>query len=178
MRFPALVFSLVILTLVILAMSGNSSARKTPTSNCVAFADASQHVGTTQCVSGTVLHVEHGAKGATFLTFCKDAKACPFTVVVLPVDVKKMGDIRQLEGRQIEIKGTIQDYNGHAEIVLRRTQQLGESAYTVIPRVPTDYDVERAGHSSAGRMRKPKAATKKTPRQGNPVSIEDPSEPQ
>jgi DNA/RNA endonuclease YhcR with UshA esterase domain len=173
MRIPALVFSLLLL-----AMSSISSARKTPTSNCVPFADANQHLGTTQCVSGTVLHVEHGSKGATFLTFCHSAKACPFTVVVLPGDIKKMGDIRQLEGRQIEIKGTVQDYDGHAEIVLRRTQQLGESAYVVIPRVPTEYDVEKAGHSSAGRIRKPKAAKTKTSKQGNPIPIEDPNEPQ
>jgi hypothetical protein len=173
MRISSLVCSLLLL-----AMGTICSARKTPTSNCVPFADANQHVGTTQCVSGTVLHVEHGSKGATFLTFCHAAKACPFTVVVLPGDIKKMGDIGQLEGRQIEIKGTIQDYDGHAEILLRRTQQLGESAYVLIPRVPTEYDVEKAGHASAGRFRKPKAAKKKTPRQGNPISIEDPNEPQ
>jgi hypothetical protein len=89
-----------------------------------------------------------------------------------------MGDIGQLEGRQIEIRGTIEDYEGHAEIVLRRTQQLGESAYVVIPRVPTDYDVERVSHNSAGRFRKPKAAKRKTTKQNEPMSIEDPNEPQ
>ena len=109
-------------------------------------------MGTTQCVSGTVLRVENGSKGVTFLNFCKDSKACPFTVVVFPADLKKMGDIRQLEGRQIEIKGTIQDYDGRAEIVLRRSQQLGEAAFLLIPPVPTDYDVERAGHNSAGKF--------------------------
>jgi DNA/RNA endonuclease YhcR with UshA esterase domain len=174
MRSPAVILFLEILV----AMSGICSARKTPSSNCVSFAEASKHVGTAQCVSGTVLRVEHGAKGATFLTFCKEAKACAFTVVVFPTDIKKMGDIGQLEGRQIEIRGTIEDYEGHAEIVLRRTQQLGESAYVVIPRVPTDYDVEKVSHNSAGRFRKPKAAKRKTAKQNNPMSIEDPSEPQ
>jgi hypothetical protein len=67
-----------------------------------------------------------------------------------------MGDIRQLEGKQIEIKGTIQDYRGHAEIVLRRTQQLGKGAFLVFPPVPTDCDVERQGHNSAAKFVRPK----------------------
>jgi hypothetical protein len=98
-------------------------------------------------------------------------------VVVFPGDLKKVGDIRELEGRQIEIKGTIQDYNGRAQMVLRHTGQLGESAFVVVPRVPTDYDVERRGRYSAGSYSHPKA--KKTKRKrGSATSIEDPEEPQ
>ena len=162
----------------LLATSVFGSARNSSKPECVSVADASKHVGTTQCVSGTVLHVEDGTNGVTFLNFCKQAKACPFTVVVLPDDLRKVGDIRQLEGRQIEIKGTIQDYDGRAQIILRHTQQLGEGAFLVVPRVPTDYDVERPGHYSAGRFKRPKAAKKTHAKQGQPVSIEDPEEPQ
>src|ERR1039457_4816579 len=64
----------------VFAVSAICSARNTSPSNCIAFAEASQHVGSTECVSGTVLHVEDGGKGAMFLNFCKDSKACPFTV--------------------------------------------------------------------------------------------------
>jgi DNA/RNA endonuclease YhcR with UshA esterase domain len=172
MRFLTLPFLLG----TVLAMSGICSARNSSPSNCVSFAEASQHVGATQCVRGTVLHVEDGRNGVKFLNFCKD-KTCPFTVVVFPADLKKMGDVRQLEGQQIEIKGTIQDYDGRAEIVLRRSQQLGESAFRLFPPVPTDYDVERPGHNSAGKYSRPKAK-KKTTKQGQPLSIEDPEEPQ
>jgi hypothetical protein len=174
MRIYVLIFSLV----GVLAVSGVSRASNSSKHDCVAFDQASKHVGAIQCVSGIVLHVEDGSNGVTLLNFCKDAKACPFTVVVLPGDLKKVGDIRQLEGRQIEIKGTIEDYDGRAQIVLHHTQQLGESAYVVVPPVPTDYDVERAGHYSAGKFKRPKAAKKKHPKQGAPVSIEDPGEPQ
>ncbi len=58
-------------------------------------------------------------------TSANDPKACPFTVVVFAGDLKKMGDVRQLEGKQIEIKGTVQDYDGHAEIILRRRSTTG-----------------------------------------------------
>jgi hypothetical protein len=161
----------------VLTMNGVGFARNTSKHDCVSFAEASQHVGTTQCVSGTVLHVDDGGNGLTFLNFCKDAKACPFTVIVLPDDLRKVGDIRQLEGRQIEIKGTIEDHNGRAGITLRRTQQLGEAAFLVIPTVPTEYDVEHRGHYSAGRATRHKAKKKHT-KQGPRISIEDPEEPQ
>jgi hypothetical protein len=161
----------------VLTMNGVGFARGTSKHDCVSFVEASQHVGTTQCVSGTVLHVDDGSNGLTFLNFCKDAKACPFTVIVLPDDLRKVGDIRQLEGRQIEIKGTIEDHDGRAGITLRHTQQLGEAAFLVIPAVPTEYDVERRGHYSAGRATRHKAKKKHT-KQGPPISIEDPEEPQ
>jgi len=173
MRFLTLAFLLGI----VLGVSGVCPARNTSKLDCVSLAEASKHVGTTQCVSGTVLHVEDGRNGTKFLNFCKD-KTCPFTVVVFPADLKKMGDVRQLEGRQIEIKGTIQDYDGRTEIILRRTQQLGEGAFLLFPQVPTDYDVERQGHNSAGKYSHPKAAKKTDTKQGDPMSIEDPGEPQ
>jgi hypothetical protein len=154
------------------------SANNTPKPDCVSFTEASKHVGPNQCIRGTVLQVEDGRNGVKLLTFCQDSKACPFTVVVFPVDLKRMGDVHQLEGRQIEIKGTIQDYDGRAGIILHRSQQLGEAAFRLFPPVPTDYDVERQGHNSAGKFKRPKAAKKKTTKQGQPVSIEDPAEPQ
>ncbi len=164
---------------IFLAISAAVFASNTPKPDCVSFADASRHVGMAQCVRGTVLHVDDGSNGVTLLNFCKDAKACPFTVVVLPRDLKRVGDVRQLEGRKIEIRGTIEDFDGRAQIILRRTQQLlGDAAFLLFPRVPTDYDVERQPHNSAGRIRRPKAAKKTETKQGEPVSIEDPGAPQ
>jgi hypothetical protein len=143
--------------------------------DCVPFSDAHQHVGKTQCISGTVFHVKEGSQGVTFLDFCEDYRTCPFTVVVFPRDLKQVGDVRQLKGRTIEIKGSIQDYDGRAEIILRRPQQLGKDA-ALLPPLPKDYDVERRGHYSAGKFKYPKAAKKHPKKQGQPVEIEDPSE--
>jgi DNA/RNA endonuclease YhcR with UshA esterase domain len=173
MRFLATSFSLAI----VIGMSAVCSARDTSPGACVAFDEASKHVGSTQCVRGTVQHVEEGGKGVTFLNFCPVAKTCPFTVVVFSCDLKKMGDVRQLEGKQIEIKGTVQDYEGRTEIILRRYQQLGEGAFLLFPQVPTDYDVERKGHASAGKFSHPKAAKKTETKKGDPMSIEEPDEP-
>jgi len=169
--FVAIIFAIVV------SMASRCGAGNTPAHDCVSFEQASKHLGASQCVRGTVLHVETGGKGVTVLNFCKEPKACPFSVVVFPADLKKMGDVRQLEGQQIEIKGTIQDYEGRTQIILRRAKQLGEGAFLLFPMVPTDYDVERAGRNAtkAKREKTPKA---KHVREEEPVPIEEAGEPQ
>jgi hypothetical protein len=52
-----------------------------------------------------MLHIENGTMGVTFLGSCNDAKTCPFSVVASPSDIKKMGDIRQLEGNESKSRG-------------------------------------------------------------------------
>jgi DNA/RNA endonuclease YhcR with UshA esterase domain len=155
--------------------------------NCVPFGEARHHLGKTQCVTGTVLKVKEGNNGVTFLDFCENYETCPFTVVVFQGDLRRVGDVRQLTGRAVEIKGTVEEYDGRAEIVLRHPQQLGDGASlltplpkdaALAPTLPKDYDVERQGHYSAGSPKRPKKAkATATKKQGAPVSIEDPSQP-
>jgi len=144
---------------------------------CVPFSDAHQHIGKTQCVRGTIFNVKEGSQGVTFLDFCETFETCPFTVVVFPGDLKYVGDVRQLKGRAIEIKGTVQDYDGRTEIILRHPRQLGKDA-ALVPPLPKSYDVERRGKYSPGKFKRPKAAKKTHKKQGRPVDIEDPSESQ
>lgn len=63
-------------------------------------------------------------------------------MVVFSSDLKQVGDVRNLEGREIEIDGEIKSYDGRAEIILHRASQLrGDAAH--IPPLPKQYDVER-----------------------------------
>jgi len=122
------------------------------------------------------VRVEEGHNGVTFLDFCTDYRSCPFTVVVFRGDLRSVGDVRQLQGRDITIKGRIEEYDDRAEIVLRHAQQLGGSA-SHLTALPKDYDVERQGHYSAGSFRASKAKKAKRTTQGSPISLEDPEEP-
>ena len=98
-------------------------------------------------MTGMVVRVKQGARGVHFLDFCDDFRLCPFTVVIFPRDLKSVGDVRQLEGKTIEIYGKIQSWRGHGEIVLRDSRQLkGEAAK--LPPAPKEYDVERKGKFS------------------------------
>jgi hypothetical protein len=133
-------------------------------SDCLPIGEASQHIGETRCITGKVLHVKAGTKGVHFIGFCSEQAACPFSVVVFNSDLKDVGDVRRLEGRVIEIHGPVKLYDGRAEIILRRVNQLTGGS-TLIPPMPRNYDVEKQGHYSAGRMRPTKkpAKTKATP---------------
>lgn len=143
---------------------------------CIRFEEAQKHIGANRCVSGKVLHVKLGNGGVHFFDFCDDFRVCPFTVVVFPGDLKQVGDVRRLEGRQIEIEGDVKGYDGRAEIILRRTSQLRGDAGR-LPPVPKEYDVERHGKYSAGSLRFPKKAktsSKKSPPPAN-VTWDDPA---
>ncbi len=128
-------------------------------SDCLPIGDAKQHVGEIKCVTGKVVRVKVGAKGVHFVDFCADQMACPFTVVVFPHDLKDVGDVRRLTGHVIEIHGPVKLYDGRAEIVLTRVSQLSAGS-TLIPPLPKNYDVEKQGHYSAGRMRPTKKPAK------------------
>jgi hypothetical protein len=128
-------------------------------SDCLPIGEARLHVGETKCVTGKVLRVKAGAKGVHFVDFCQDQMACPFTVVVFAADLKDVGDVRRLAGQVIEIHGPVKLYNGRAEIILNRVSQLTAGS-TLIPPLPKNYDVEKQGHYSAGRMRPTKKPAK------------------
>jgi DNA/RNA endonuclease YhcR with UshA esterase domain len=170
----------IFLALTLLSITHAASA------DCISFADARHYIGKSQCVSGTIFHVKEGSNGVTFLDFCEDYEVCPFTVVVFSGDLRKIGDVRQLQGRSIQITGTIEEYDGRAEIILKNPRQLGEAASlltpfsrdsALTPSLPTDYDVERRGHYSAGKIKRPKKSkTTVTKKQGAPTSTEDPSQ--
>ncbi len=145
--------------------------------DCMALTDAHQHIGKTQCVRGTIFNVEEGSRGVTFLDFCETFDTCPFTVVVFADDLRHVGDVRQLKGRAIEIHGTIQDYDGRAEIILRHPRQLGKDAI-LVPPLPKDYDVERRGKFSPGKFSRAKAPKKTHKKQGRGIGIEDPGDDQ
>ncbi len=135
-----------------------SGAAASP-SDCLPIGEASQHVGETKCITGKVTHVKVGPKGVHFIGFCEDHAACPFSVVVFASDLKDVGDVRRLEGRVIEIHGPVKLYEGRAEIILNRVGQLTGGS-TLIPPMPKNYDVEKQGHYSAGRMRPTKKPAK------------------
>lgn len=135
---------------------------------CIPVSEAQNHLGETRCVTGLVYRVERGDRGVHYLDFCEDYRVCPFTVVVFPSDLKNVGDVRQLQGKTVEIHGPVKEYDGRAEIILTESRQLSGAAAR-IPAMPKNYDVENKGHYSAGTFSRPKAA--KTYKKRQPVKV-------
>jgi hypothetical protein len=143
------VHGLLLLTLVFCALSAAA--------DCIPISEARRHIGEDQCVSGKVFRVKHAGRGITLFDFCQDSMVCPFTVVVFAHDLKRIGDVSQLQNKVIEVHGPVKEYDGRAEIVLQQLRQLGGEGLT-IPRLPKNYDVENKGHYSAGSFSLPKPA--------------------
>jgi len=146
-------------------------------SDCLPFVEAMKHVGEVKCVTGMVVRVEQGARGVHFLDFCDDFRLCTFTVVIFPSDLKNVGDVRQLQGRTVEIHGQVKEYDGRAEIILEEYRQLGGSGAT-IPPLPKNYDVEKKGHYSAGTFSHPKAKRKTSRKQPRDAITQAPEDPE
>jgi hypothetical protein len=142
--------------------------------DCLPLAEANKHLGTSRCVTGKVVKITHSEQGTTFLNFCEDYRLCPFQVVVFRSDLPHVGDVRHLVGKNIEIHGKIEDYDGHTEIVLKRLRQLQGDAGK-IPPLPKGFDVEKKGRYNAGRLSHPKSThAKSSKRQSKPIQMEDP----
>jgi DNA/RNA endonuclease YhcR with UshA esterase domain len=146
---------------------------------CKPITAARKYVGDSVCITGKVVKVARSPRSGThFLNFCDDYKNCPFTVVIFAKDLQRVGDIRELEGKQIEIYGKVKEYKGQAEIILNDVRQLrGESAK--LPKMPKDYDASNRGRYSAGKLNgasDPKPRTKKPAR--GPTVTEQPEDSQ
>lgn len=144
--------------------------------DCIPFDQAPKHIGDTECITGKVVRV-HATRKAHYLDFCEDYRLCPFSVVIFSHDVKNVGDVRQLAGKVIEIRGEIKEYNDRAEIILDSRKQLSGQA-ALLPPLPKTFDVEQRGHFNAGtfRSKKGRATSKKKQTPTLPIEIPEDAE--
>ena len=161
----------------ILSAGSDRTAHHRCPSDCIAVPEAKKHMGEVKCVTGVVVRVKQGARGVHFLDFCDDFRLCPFTVVIFPSDLKSVGDVRQLQGRLVEIHGQVKEYDGRAEIILEEYRQLG-GAGARIPPLPKNYDVEKKGRYSAGTFSHPKSKRKTSKQQPAEVVTQAPEDPE
>jgi hypothetical protein len=91
---------------------------------CVDIRNAPPLVGSSGCVAGLVLRVYSARTGNTFLDFCEDYRACPFSSVIFADDKGKFGDLGALQGKRVEIRGDVITYQGRAEIIIHDPQQV------------------------------------------------------
>lgn len=131
---------------------------KLSVAQCIPFDQALRHIGEKQCVTGRVLRVESGINGVHYLDFCDDFRMCPFSVVVFSYDLKNIGDVRELSGKVVEIRGEVKEYDDRAEIILESRKQLSGEASS-IPSLPKNFDVEQRGSFSPGQSRAPHSRT-------------------
>ncbi len=99
----------------------SSSLSRAP---CIDFHQADAHAGENVCISGMVLRAYTSKAGNTFLDFCADYRACPFSTVIFARDRSRFGNLSALTGQHVQIRGQITRYRGRAEIIIRAPGQL------------------------------------------------------
>jgi len=159
----ALIFLVAIFLVLVFPALAERPKTTESTGECSSFAEAKKRIGQKSCIRGQVLRVEHSPEGMSYLNFCEDSRACPFSVVVFAEDLHHVGALETLVGRTIEIRGKVRDYDGRAEIVLKDSGQLGEELKR-LPPVPKEFDVEQQGRFSVGTFhatKSPKPSHKK-----------------
>jgi DNA/RNA endonuclease YhcR with UshA esterase domain len=60
----------------------------------------------------------------TFLSLDKPYPHSPLTVVIFESNLEAFGDARKFEGTDVELSGTISEYQGKPEIILDRPDQI------------------------------------------------------
>ena len=87
--------------------------------------DAASHIGQNITVEGVVSNVhEARGSGTIFLDMGGSYPNNAFTAVTFPDDASKFPNVTVLSGKTVDITGTIQDYKGKPEIILKSADQV------------------------------------------------------
>ena len=88
-------------------------------------ADASKNIGKPVTVEGVVNEVHHAAsKKVIFINMGGEYPDSPVTGVLFSADAAKFPDIDSLQGKAVDISGTVKLYQGRAEIVVSDPAQI------------------------------------------------------
>ncbi len=121
--------------------------------DCAPFSNAKNLVGKEACVVGRVLNVTESRAGNVFLNFCRDYKECGFSAVALKKSNSQLGDLHDLEGKFVELRGPIKSYRGEPEIELTSRDQLKIADDKA--RMPSEVAKARSGFHAGGGARMP-----------------------
>jgi hypothetical protein len=91
---------------------------------CVPFTRALEKVGVIACITGKVVEVHTLKTGVTYLNFCRDYRDCSFSVVIFGGDVRRLRDVRILQGREIRITGKVARNGRRAEMRWQKPEQV------------------------------------------------------
>ena len=116
---------------------------------CLPMEEVAKHIGKNACVHAKVLSVSATPGGTHLLHFCAERQECGFSAVVFRRDLRHVGDVRALEGKEVDIEGKIHLYQGHPEIIVREWRQI-KGAGVQLPPLPKNYDAGKEGKFSPG----------------------------
>jgi len=89
----------------------------------ITAAEAKQFVGTNAVVAGKVAEV-HKTRSVVYMNFDKPYPNSPFTAIIFSANTNNFPDPDIFKDQTLEISGIIKSYQGRAEIILTKTNQI------------------------------------------------------
>jgi DNA/RNA endonuclease YhcR with UshA esterase domain len=127
-------FVTLVLSVGLLATPALAQQTKTNAPAKIKATEAKQYIGSTTVVAGKVAEVNmNKAKTLMRLNLEKPFPDQVFTAVIFGEKTNLFQNLQELEGKDVEIKGTITEYRSQPQIILTNADQLkivGEAAPT------------------------------------------------
>jgi len=109
----------------LIAAASAATPRVAPAQKVVSAQEASQHIGETVTVTGTVGDVGHSQRSNTiFVNFGPPFPNHTFTAVIFASAANLFPDVDSWKGRTLSITGVVKMYRGKPEIVLESPKQV------------------------------------------------------
>jgi len=105
------------------AQDPNSAAPSASSLKRISAAEVEKHYQETVIVTGKVAQVSIRLK-LVYVNLDKKYPETPLSCVIFSRATNQFGDVKKLEGKQVEIKGRIEEYRDKAQIVLNSSNQL------------------------------------------------------
>jgi len=105
------------------AQDTNAAASKASPPKRISAAEAEKHYDETVIVTGKVAQVSIRPR-LVYVNLDKKYPESPMYCVVFARATNQFGDLKKLEGQQVEIKGKIEKYQSKAQIILSSSNQL------------------------------------------------------
>lgn len=86
--------------------------------------DAAKHIGENAIVTGEVAQVTTIKSGVTYLNIGAKFPDNVFTGVIFKKDAPAFENLKELEGKKVELIGMIEEYKGKPQIILKKPDQI------------------------------------------------------
>jgi DNA/RNA endonuclease YhcR with UshA esterase domain len=121
--FAAITAAFGLLSFFVLAQETKVEAPPTAGPKRISAAEAEKHYQETVIVTGKVAQVTI-RPALVYVNLDKKFPETPMNCVIFARATNQFGDLKKLEGKQVEIDGRIEEYKDKAQIILNSTNQL------------------------------------------------------
>jgi hypothetical protein len=119
----ALVAALSLAAVIGFAQESKTTAGKADSAKKIGALEATNYYNKTMIVTGKVAQVTLRPK-INFINLDEKYPKSPFAAIVFPSATNKFGDLKELQGKNVELKGKITERDGKPQMILNSSNQV------------------------------------------------------